>query len=231
MSRRLQERHSRLREAEVFLEDVPRHGSFRVALVWPNLYFVGMSNLGFQAVYRLLNRTPDVVCERAFLPDDEDKLELERTGSPLVSFETGTPLRRLRRDRLLDLVRERLPARAAGAAARRHPAAREGPRPARPARDPGRRGDVPEPGAARAFRRPRRGGRGRADRAADDGGAPRRRRSAQGPRVAPAEGRLLHPEALRGPLPRRTAPSPPTTARGASCASAAGRARWASRSR
>src|SRR5512139_1768649 len=93
MSRRLQERHSRLREAELFLEDVPRHGSFRVALVWPNLYFVGMSNLGFQAVYRLLNRTPDVVCERAFLPDDEDKLELERSGSPLVSFETGTPLR------------------------------------------------------------------------------------------------------------------------------------------
>jgi radical SAM superfamily enzyme YgiQ (UPF0313 family) len=93
MSRRLQERHRSLREAEVFLEDVPRAGSFRVALVWPNLYFVGMSNLGFQAVYRLLNRTPDVVCERAFLPDDEDKAELERTGSPLVSFETGTPLR------------------------------------------------------------------------------------------------------------------------------------------
>ena len=77
----------------MFLEDVPRAGSFRVALVWPNLYFVGMSNLGFQAIYRLLNRTPDVVCERAFLPDDEDKAELERTGSPLTSFETGTPLR------------------------------------------------------------------------------------------------------------------------------------------
>jgi radical SAM superfamily enzyme YgiQ (UPF0313 family) len=93
MSRKLVERHRHLREAEVFLEDVPRSGSFRIALVWPNLYFVGMSNLGFQAVYRLLNRTPDVVCERAFLPDDEDKDELERTGSPLVSFETGTPLR------------------------------------------------------------------------------------------------------------------------------------------
>jgi radical SAM superfamily enzyme YgiQ (UPF0313 family) len=93
LSRRLQERHRFLREAEVFLEDVPRTGSFRVALVWPNLYFVGMSNLGFQAVYRLLNRIPDVVCERAFLPDDEDKLELERGRSPLTSFETATPLR------------------------------------------------------------------------------------------------------------------------------------------
>jgi radical SAM superfamily enzyme YgiQ (UPF0313 family) len=93
MSRGLPERHCRLREAEVWLEDVPRKGSFRVALVWPNLYFVGMSNLGFQAVYRLFNRAPDVACERAFLPDDEDKAELDRTGSPLVSFETGTPLR------------------------------------------------------------------------------------------------------------------------------------------
>jgi radical SAM superfamily enzyme YgiQ (UPF0313 family) len=93
VSRRLAERHSRLREAEVFLGDAPRLGSFRVALVWPNLYFVGMSNLGFQAVYRLLNAHPDVLCERAFLPDDEDKVELERTGSPLVSFESGTPLR------------------------------------------------------------------------------------------------------------------------------------------
>jgi radical SAM superfamily enzyme YgiQ (UPF0313 family) len=92
MSRRLSERHLFLREAEVWLEDVPRSGSFRVALVWPNLYFVGMSNLGFQAVYRLLNRLPDVACERAFLPADEDREELERTGSPLVSLETGTPL-------------------------------------------------------------------------------------------------------------------------------------------
>jgi radical SAM superfamily enzyme YgiQ (UPF0313 family) len=93
MSRGLEQRHARLREAEVWLEDVPRRGSFRVALVWPNLYFVGMSNLGFQAVYRLLNALPDVSCERAFLPDDEDAAELERTSRPLVSFETGTPLR------------------------------------------------------------------------------------------------------------------------------------------
>ncbi len=93
MSHRLQQRHRSLREAELWLEAPPRAGSFRVALVWPNLYFVGMSNLGFQAVYRLLNRFPDVHCERAFLPDDEDREELERTGSPLVSFESGTPLR------------------------------------------------------------------------------------------------------------------------------------------
>ncbi|PYQ18961.1 MAG: radical SAM protein [Acidobacteria bacterium] len=93
MARRLSEHHRTLRESEVFLQDVTREGSFRVALVYPNLYFVGMSNLGFQSVYQGLNALPDVLCERAFLPDDQDAEELERTGRPLGSFETGTPLR------------------------------------------------------------------------------------------------------------------------------------------
>ena len=82
MSRRLHERHADLREAEVCLADVKRAGSFRVALVYPNLYFVGMSNLGFQSVYQMLNAQPDVLCERAFLPDDVDTEELERSGQP-----------------------------------------------------------------------------------------------------------------------------------------------------
>jgi len=93
MARRLSEHHRTLRESEVFLQDVTREGSFRVALVYPNLYFVGMSNLGFQSVYQGLNALADVLCERAFLPDDRDAEELERTGRPLGSFETGTPLR------------------------------------------------------------------------------------------------------------------------------------------
>ncbi len=93
MARRLSEHHRTLRESEVFLQDVARAGSFRVALVYPNLYFVGMSNLGFQSVYQGLNALADVLCERAFLPDDRDAEELERTGRPLGSFETGTPLR------------------------------------------------------------------------------------------------------------------------------------------
>ena len=75
------------------MQDVTREGSFRVALVYPNLYFVGMSNLGFQSVYQGLNALADVLCERAFLPDDQDAEELERTGRPLGSFESGTPLR------------------------------------------------------------------------------------------------------------------------------------------
>ena len=94
MSRRLQERHLRLRQAEVPLAPVKRVGAFRVALCYPNLYFVGMSNLGFQGVYQMLNAHPDVLCERAFLPDDEDALDLARSGQRLVTLDSGAELRR-----------------------------------------------------------------------------------------------------------------------------------------
>lgn len=37
-----------------------------VALIYPNTYYVGMSNLGFQTIYGFLNEWDDVCCERAF---------------------------------------------------------------------------------------------------------------------------------------------------------------------
>ncbi|MBR9988071.1 MAG: radical SAM protein [Desulfosarcina sp.] len=49
----------------------PVAGRIRVALVYPNLYHVGMSNLGFQTVYRLFNDIDHVICERAFLPEQD----------------------------------------------------------------------------------------------------------------------------------------------------------------
>jgi len=51
-----------------------------------------MSNLGFQAIYHLLNSLDYVVCERAFLPDDKDIAEFERTSTPLFSLESQRPL-------------------------------------------------------------------------------------------------------------------------------------------
>src|SRR5437762_3536014 len=93
MSGRLQERHRGHLEAEVRLQPVKQVGSFRIALCYPNLYFVGMSNLGFHSVYQMLNGGADVLCERAFLPDDVDREELERTGHPLTTVESGSDLR------------------------------------------------------------------------------------------------------------------------------------------
>src|SRR5262245_6113636 len=89
----LRDRHRELLAAEVPLVPIKRAGSFRVAIAYPNLYTVGMSNLGFQGVYRMLNAIPEVVCERVFLPEDVYSEELERTGRALTSFESGADLR------------------------------------------------------------------------------------------------------------------------------------------
>jgi radical SAM superfamily enzyme YgiQ (UPF0313 family) len=70
----------------------PHGGRIRVALAYPNTYWVGMSNLGFQAVYRLLNQRPDTVCERAFLPPPNLQQQSSRTAYPLISLESQTPL-------------------------------------------------------------------------------------------------------------------------------------------
>ena len=62
---------------------------YRIALVYPNTYHQGMSNLGFLTVYQLLNQRDDCLCERFFLPDKDELKQYERSGAPLVSLESG----------------------------------------------------------------------------------------------------------------------------------------------
>ncbi len=50
------------------------------ALVYPNSYHVGMSNLGFQIVYQQINSRGDTACERLFLPDKKTAQEYSRTN-------------------------------------------------------------------------------------------------------------------------------------------------------
>lgn len=69
-------------------------GKISVALIYPNYYQVGMSNLGFQIVYGILNDNPAIVSERAFLPEEEELSIYKRTDRPLLSFESQTPLQR-----------------------------------------------------------------------------------------------------------------------------------------
>jgi len=57
-----------------------------VALAYPNTYHVGMSNLGVHQVYTVLNKRSDAVCERVFLPDNEDIEEYAKTDEKLISF-------------------------------------------------------------------------------------------------------------------------------------------------
>src|SRR5215813_2140094 len=67
-------------------------GRVSVALIYPNSYAVGMSNLGFQTIYEHLNRLPHVVCERVFFPDPEDLDEHRRTGTTPFSLESQRPI-------------------------------------------------------------------------------------------------------------------------------------------
>lgn len=62
------------------------------ALVYPNSYFVGMSNLGLHIIYELLNKRDDVACERVFLPERKEIKRYENTRTPLMSIENQTPL-------------------------------------------------------------------------------------------------------------------------------------------
>src|SRR5215510_4770295 len=70
----------------------PHGGRLRVALAFPNTYWVGMSNLGFQTMYRLFNAEEDIVCERFFLPPKQELAELSAAKAPLLTLESQTPV-------------------------------------------------------------------------------------------------------------------------------------------
>jgi radical SAM superfamily enzyme YgiQ (UPF0313 family) len=64
-------------------------GKLPVALIYPNSYYIGMSNLGIQAVYRFINDRTDAVCERVFWEpkDTTDVLPLAMESQrPLTDF-------------------------------------------------------------------------------------------------------------------------------------------------
>jgi radical SAM superfamily enzyme YgiQ (UPF0313 family) len=86
------ERALELLSKEVGYVRKPHGGKVRVALVFPNTYFVGMSNLGFQTVYTLFNAEADIVCERVFLPPKTELAAQLASGAPLLTLESQTPV-------------------------------------------------------------------------------------------------------------------------------------------
>jgi radical SAM superfamily enzyme YgiQ (UPF0313 family) len=90
MARKLnRQKYEKRLDGEIDFQRKGWQNKIRVALVYPNHYPVGMSNLGFQTVYRLLNTMDYVECERVFLPDSghsrTDVASLE-SASPLQAF-------------------------------------------------------------------------------------------------------------------------------------------------
>ncbi len=66
---------------------------YRLALVFPDVYELGMSNLGMMVLYDAVNSQPDMLAERAYTPWIDMQQGMRRLGIPLYSLETRHPLR------------------------------------------------------------------------------------------------------------------------------------------
>ncbi len=70
----------------------PDQAATRFAFAFPDMYEIGMSYLGLQIIYHVLNREKDVACERVFAPAPDMEGEMRKAGLPLYTLETKTPL-------------------------------------------------------------------------------------------------------------------------------------------
>lgn len=71
----------------------PAEAEIRVALVFPDVYEVGMSYLGYPILYHILNQQPHIYAERVFAPWSDMAAQMREKGVPLFSLETFSPLR------------------------------------------------------------------------------------------------------------------------------------------
>jgi radical SAM family uncharacterized protein/radical SAM-linked protein len=62
------------------------------ALAFPDSYEVGMSHLGLQILYAILNSRPEIIAERIYAPWPDMEREMRKRGLPLASLESHTPL-------------------------------------------------------------------------------------------------------------------------------------------
>ena len=65
----------------------------KFALIFPDLYEIGMSHLGFEILYHILNKEPYIVAERAYAPGIDMEEILRQRGLPLFSLETKQSLK------------------------------------------------------------------------------------------------------------------------------------------
>jgi radical SAM family uncharacterized protein len=73
--------------------DCKKDAVSRFCITMPELYEVGMSNLGLKILYHMLNADKNIVCERCFAPAPDFAAILKDNNIPLLSLETKTPLK------------------------------------------------------------------------------------------------------------------------------------------
>ncbi len=87
------EKPARYSGGEVNTPDMKKPCDVRFCICMPDLYEVGMSNLGLKILYHVLNEQEGTVCERAFAPALDFRALLKENGLPLMSLETKKPLK------------------------------------------------------------------------------------------------------------------------------------------
>ena len=65
----------------------------RFAFCFPDTYEIGMSNLGVRILYDVINKSPDIWCERVYAPWTDMKEKMEEYSIPLTAVESGDALR------------------------------------------------------------------------------------------------------------------------------------------
>lgn len=80
------------RENETGAQVYPPGLRHPVAFIYPNVYHLGMSNLGMHILYQMINERGDSACERFFLPDKRLQQEHIKSKTPLLSLENQRPL-------------------------------------------------------------------------------------------------------------------------------------------
>ncbi len=70
----------------------PAEDAFHVCMVFPDVYEIGVPNLGVAILYRALNRAPGLSCERCYLPWPDMADAMREAGVPLLSLESASPV-------------------------------------------------------------------------------------------------------------------------------------------
>jgi radical SAM family uncharacterized protein len=64
----------------------------RVAITFPDLYELGMSNFGLKILYQIINDRPDMMCDRSYAPQEDMEALMRDAGIPLFGWESREPL-------------------------------------------------------------------------------------------------------------------------------------------
>ncbi len=77
------------------IEKDPETVAVRVGFAFPDTYEIGMSYMGLQILYHILNKNEDIYCERVFAPAMDMEALMRQHGRELFTLETFTPVKAL----------------------------------------------------------------------------------------------------------------------------------------